>query len=196
MRRTIRVAATATMLCVGLAGSLEAQARASKASRVPAPVVQRGAGAPMTFTLLGGVATGDGPLDLGLALSGSFEWDVRDWPVNLRVDPYFARHGGDCGPFDCDLTLLGAGVNAAYDFPASPSAPQWFILGGLGLYHTSFDRDDDDGFPGDDDDRSDTDLGIQIGGGFRFGDGRYRLELRFLSVDNFDTIPILFGIRF
>jgi len=180
-------------LGVALSTSLEAQARSSNALTRVAPAVQGGGGAPMTFTLMGGLATGDGPFDLGLALSGSFEWDVRDWPVNLRLDPYLARHGGDCGPSDCDLTLFGAGVGVAYHFPASPNAPMWYVFGGLGLYHSSFDVDTN--FPGFDD-SSETDLGLQIGGGFRFGNGRYRLELRLISVDSFDTLPILFGITF
>ncbi|HSA57171.1 MAG TPA: hypothetical protein VLE53_15775 [Gemmatimonadaceae bacterium] len=200
MGRVIRMAAMATMLGMGLAFSAEAQSRGAgsgftRAARAAEPVVAQGqgGGAPMTFTLMGGVATGEGGFDLGLALSGSFEWDVRDWPVNLRVDPYFALHGGECGPFDCDLMLLGVGVNAAYNFPVTANAPQWFVFGGLGLYYADTDIDDD-GFLGDDGE-AETDLGIQIGGGLRFG-GRYRLELRFMSVDSFDSIPILFGIRF
>lgn len=195
MHRLVRVA-MAAMLGVALSSSLDAQTRPSNALTTVGPVVQGGGGAPMTFTLMGGVATGEGGLDLGLALSGSFEWDVRDWPVNLRLDPYLARHGGDCGPNDCDLTLLGAGVGVAYHFPVATNAPMWYIFGGLGIYHSSFDVDDN-GFPGGfDDDASETDLGLQLGGGFRFGDGRYRLELRFLSIDSFDTLPILFGITF
>ncbi|HEX7122117.1 MAG TPA: outer membrane beta-barrel protein [Gemmatimonadaceae bacterium] len=195
MQRLVRVA-MAAMLGVALSSPLDAQARSSNALTAAKPALQGGGGAPMTFTLMGGIATGESGLDLGLALSGSFEWDVREWPVNLRVDPYLARHSGDCGPFDCDLTLLGAGVGVAYHFPAAANAPLWYIFGGLGLYHMSTDVDDD-GFPGGAGaDGSDTDLGLQIGGGFRFGEGRYRLELRFLSVNSFDTIPILFGITF
>lgn len=201
MSRVIRMAAVtsvvASMLSAASGSSVQAQDRLARATGTANPVVQGGAGAPMTFSLLFGVATGEGPFDMGLALGGSFEWDVRSWPVNLRVDPYFARHSGDCGPFDCDLTMFGAGVNAAYNFPITANAPQWFVFGGLGLYHGSTDiDDDDDSFPGGDiDGDSETDLGMQIGGGFRFG-GRYRLELRFMSVDSFDSIPILFGIRF
>ena len=198
MHRLIRVAAMATTASVVLASSLAAQTHTASASSNPGPVAQQRGGAPMSFTLLGGIATGEGGLDLGIALAGSFEWDVREWPVNLRLDPYVARHSGDCGgpgDIDCDLTILGAGVNVAYHFPVTANAPQWFILGGLGLYHSSFDIDSDV-FPGFDAGGSSTDLGIQIGGGVRFGGGRYRVEARYMSVENFDTIPILFGIAF
>lgn len=208
MRSLIRVAAMATTLVVVLTSSLEAQSRGTSALSRVAPVVQGGSGAPMKFTLFGGIATGEGGLDMGLAISGSFEWDMAQWPVNLRVDPYFANHSGECGPFaDCSFRLLGAGVGVSYDFPTAngrraplplqgaTAGPAWFVFGGLGIYNGSYSIDSD--MPGFDDAYSDseTELGIHLGGGVKFG-GRYRVEARFMSISDFTTIPILFGFTF
>lgn len=202
MRSMIRAAVMAATLGLVAVSTLEAQARRSSA--VPArPAVQAPTGGGMQFTLLGGVATGEEGFDLGFAIGGSFEWDMLDWPVNLRVDPYIARHSGDCFG-DCTLLILGAGVNAAYDFPpmsgsralpvqGSAAGPIWYVFGGLGIYRSSFDVDSDT--PGADFDSDETDLGIQLGGGAKFG-GRYRGEIRYMSIDNFSTIPLLFGITF
>jgi len=203
MRSMIRAAAITATLSVLAASTLEAQRRLSSAA--PArPVVQAPTGGGMQFTLLGGVATGEEGLDLGFAIGGSFEWDMVGWPVNLRVDPYLARHEGDCGGFDdCSLLILGAGVNAAYDFPTTSGAralplqgaatgPTWYVFGGLGIYRSSFDVDV--GIPGVDFE-DETDLGLQLGGGAKFG-GRYRGEIRYMSIDSFSTIPLLFGITF
>ena len=204
MRSMIRAAAMAATLGLVAASTLEAQARRSSA--VPArPPVQAPSGGGMQFTLLGGVATGEEGIDLGFAIGGSFEWDMAGWPVNLRVDPYIARHEGDCGGFaDCSLMIIGAGVNAAYDFPTSSGSralplqgastgPSWYVFGGLGIYRSSFDVDTD--VPGFDFGGDETDLGIQLGGGAKFG-GRYRGEIRYMSIDSFSTIPLLFGITF
>ena len=58
MRRLIRVAAMAATASVVLASSLAAQAHTVSTFSNPRPAAQqRGAGAPMTFTLLGGIAT-------------------------------------------------------------------------------------------------------------------------------------------
>lgn len=204
MRSMIRAAAMAATLTVLAASTLEAQWRLSSAA--PArPVVQGPTAGGMQFTLYGGVATGEEGLDLGFAIGGSFEWDMMNWPVNLRVDPYIARHEGDCGGFaDCSLLIIGAGVNAAYDFPTTSGAralpvqgaatgPTWYVFGGLGIYRSSFDVDTD--VPGFDFGGDETDLGIQLGGGAKFG-GRYRGEIRYMSIDSFSTIPLLFGITF
>lgn len=204
MRSVIRAAAVGVVVSLLAGSTLEAQARPASAM-APRPPAQAPTAGGMNFSLLGGVATGEDGLDLGFVLGGSFEWDMVAWPVNLRVDPYIARHEGDCGGFpDCTLTLIGAGVNAAYDFPntsrsrafpvqGTAAGPTWYVLGGLGIYRSSLDSDDD--IPGADFGRDETDLGIQLGGGARFGQ-RYRAELRYMSIDSFSTIPLLFGITF
>lgn len=203
MRSMVRAAAMAAALSVLAVSTLEAQRRLLSA--VPArPAAQGPTAGGMQFTLFGGVATGEEGLDLGFAIGGSFEWDMVDWPVNLRVDPYIARHEGECRGFDdCSLLILGAGVNAAYDFPTTSGAralalqgpvtgPTWYVFGGLGVYRSSFDADI--GISGADAE-DETDLGLQLGGGARFGQ-RYRAEIRYMSIDSFSTIPLLFGITF
>ena len=204
MRSVVRAAATGVVVSLVAGSAVEGQTQVARslptraATQAPAP-------GGMNFSLLGGVATGEDGLDLGLVLAGSFEWDLPAWTVNLRVDPYVARHEGDCGGVpDCSLTLIGVGVNAAYDFPAASGArafpaqgtatgPTWFVFGGLGIYRSSLDSDDD--LPGVDFGGDETDLGIQLGGGARFGQ-RFRAEIRYMSIDSFSTIPLLFGITF
>lgn len=199
MQQMIRVMGMALALGWTAAAGAHAQAR----PRAALPTAQDGQVRSTEFSLLGGLATGDADYDLGLALAGTFEWDLVGWPVNLRVDPYFSRHSGDCGPTfgDCSLTLLGAGGSLAYNFPtasgptigATPAQRVWYIFGGLGIYRSSVDVDLDQ--VGLDGDVSSTDLGLQLGGGVKFPN-RFRVEVRYLSVEEFSSFPILVGFRF
>jgi hypothetical protein len=148
------------------------------------------------FSLHAGIASGDNELDLGFALGGAATWDMADWPVDVRGDLYFARHGGDVGGVDLSLSLFGASGQVVYVFPTTNSAMSPYILGGLGLFYSSFDIDVD-AFPGVEDSYGDssTDLGLLIGGGLNFSQ-RLGAEIRFMSVDDFTTFPILLVIRF
>lgn len=172
-----------------------AQARHDAALRAARAPVQAPADNGPKFTLLGGIASGEGPWNVGLALSGSFEWKKPSWPVNLRLDPYVARHtGSGTAGSDASLTVVGLAGAASYDFKTTSSAKP-YVIGGVGLFYESASFDA--GLPGfgaysvyDG-----TDLGIALGAGLRLP-GRLTLEGRFMHVDQFDTFPLLLGIRF
>ncbi len=149
------------------------------------------------FAAYGGLATGD-QLDVGFALQGSFRIVPVGWPVAVRIDPYLAHHSGDVGitlpGFDpsIDFTLFGAAGHVEYTFPTTGTDVAPFVLGGLGLYHGSVSVDFPGGLSGGGDD---TNFGLSFGGGIRFAK-RWVAELQFKLIDEFDTVPILVGIRF
>lgn len=190
-----------TLICVLSAlcqTSAAAQRRPTATPGRAAARVQRKAPATdYRFAVYGGLATGD-QLDMGFALQGSFRIVPVGWPVAVRIDPYFARHSGDIGftlpGFDpnIDFTLLGAAGHVEYTFPTTGTDFQPFVLGGLGLYHGSVSVDFPGGFSGGGDD---TNSGLSFGGGIRFAK-RWVAELQFKLIDEFDTVPILVGIRF
>jgi hypothetical protein len=152
----------------------------------------------MNLTVLGGLATGEGGIDLGIALGAALEWALGSAPVRLRVDPYFARHGGSCEPASCNLTLLGVGGSAVYHFPGSQrraalqgpttSGPSWYAFAGLGIYRSQFDASYQEfGASG-----NSTDLGLQLGGGAKVG-SNLAFEARYMDVDGFNPLVLMVG---
>jgi opacity protein-like surface antigen len=185
-------------MCALCLTSAEAQRRPSgRPARPAAPAKRAAMPAEPRFTVYGGMATGD-ELDMGFALQGSFRFVPVGWPVALRIDPYFARHSGDMGftfpGFDpnIDFTLFGVAGHAEYTFRTTGTDVDPFVLGGLGLYHGSVSVDIPGGgsFGGDD-----TNFGLSLGGGIRFA-RRWAAEIQFKMIEDFDTAPILIGIRF
>jgi hypothetical protein len=170
-----------------------------------APAVQD-AGSGTTFTILGGIATGD-EFDLGFVVAGTATLHPAGMPVAIRIDPYVARHGGgnsysigDEEFGDASLTIFGAAGNVEWTFPTASaysaqgasSSLSPYIFGGLGIYRSSVDVD----LPGNIDfDGSSTDVGFGIGGGLRFG-GQFGVEIRLNIIDEFTTFPILASWRF
>ncbi len=159
---------------------------------------RRATDAEYRFAVYGGIATGD-ELDIGFALQGSFRIAPPEWPVVVRIDPYFARHSGDLGfspspGFDpsIDFTVFGAAGHVEYTFPTTGTSVEPFVLGGLGIYNgsVSVDLPGVFSFGGDD-----TNFGFSFGGGIRFA-RRWVAELQFKLIEDFDTIPILIGFRF
>lgn len=184
----------AAVLSVAVSSAIAAQAprAGSSALRAQPTAAQGGEGGGRQITIFGGIATGDGYIDLGFVGAVSIEMELQNAPVNLRIDPYVAIHGGDCGIYDCSLNVFGVGGSAAYDFESSggAGAPSWFVFGGLGIYRT--EADVDVGFGGFG--ASSTDLGFQFGGGARFGQ-KYTAEARWMSLEGFDPLVLLFGWR-
>jgi hypothetical protein len=204
MRSLSRVASYAAVLSLLVVSTVSAQARRNTAAfnrnAAPAPV-QAASGGGMNFTLLGGIATGEGGIDLGFAIAARLMWDLAGAPVDLRIDPYAAKHGGNCGIVDCDLTVIGASAAAQYNFTsggsgfnAAPvqgggnSAAMFYIMGGLGFFNSNFSADYA-GFGGS---ASSTDLGIMFGGGYQFSE-KMLVEARYMSIDYFSPIAFLFG---
>ena len=200
MRTLTWLAGTAGLLFTG--SVLEAQRvaptaleRAWSAPR-PAPAVapqQRRSGAGPSVELMVGIATGDGPYDVGPFLGVSFGWDAAGLPIDFRFDPSLAFHSTG-GRYDANLLILGLPAAIQYQFRNSQGGPTPYIMGGLGLYYSNVSIDSGSPFVDELDDSS-LDLGIAIGGGVRFNE-RLGLEARVIDIDGFTTLPILLTIRF
>lgn len=155
-----------------------------------AAAAQQGGGTAPSWTLFGGVATGDNSLDLGLVAGISFMWDLAGLPIDLRFDPSISRYGGDRGP-DVDISLLQLNFPVAveYQIPSSTQGGARFhVLGGLGMHYSNFSFDTSvPGFEGED---SGLDMGIVLGGGARFND-KLGAEARIVDIENFTSIYLL-----
>lgn len=191
MFRVIRLITAASLATATLAASLQAQVASTSAfARKPVPTsVQRGASPAPSLTLYGGLATGDNGFDMGPALAASFNWNLRDVPFNLRVDPYFAYHSRDRGP-DANLWFLGATGNLELAFNAAGTSAQPYLFGGGGFYyrHFSFQDGGDENF-----DDSDMKGAFDFGGGVRFGG--FTLEAKLQDVSEFTNVSFLVGFR-
>lgn len=204
MSRSVTMAA---VLTTTLASTAIAQRRAGSgaepiARREARSVAPQQPAATLTgpeWSLFAGIASGDGPYDLGIALGGSGRWHRSDWPVAIRGDAYLAHHGGDIGSqfggTDISINILGVMGNAEYTFPTTSTISP-YVFGGLGLFYKNSDIDDDVA-PGYDDRGYDSslDLGLGIGGGLRFTP-RFGLELRVTDIGGFTTIPIVAVFHF
>jgi len=207
MHAMSRAVTMAAVLTTTLASAAIAQRRAGSG---PEPVAQREVrrvvpqqpAAAMTgpeWSLFGGIASGDGAYDLGIALGGTGRWHRADWPVAIRGDAYFAHHGGELaqGTADVSLNILGVMGSAEYVFPTTTSLKP-YVFGGLGLFYSNanidYQADPDPNYRLDGYDSS-MDLGLGIGGGVRFTP-RFGLELRVTDIGGFTTIPIVAVLHF
>jgi hypothetical protein len=144
------------------------------------------------WSVFGGVASGDNPYDIGFALGGTGRWRRSDWPVAARGDAYVAHHSGDIGSqlggYDVSVNIFGVMGSAEYAFPTTNKLKP-YAFGGLGIFYSNVDLD----YPGEfdiGDYDSSTDLGFGVGGGIHLTE-KLGLELRFMDVGGFSTIPIL-----
>jgi opacity protein-like surface antigen len=146
-----------------------------------------------TVTLMGGLATGDNNLDVGLFFGASFGWDIRGTPLDIRFDPSLSRYGGGGVGYDASMLQLGIPAAVEYQFKTTGRAKP-YVMGGIGLYYSRYSYDVST--PGLDVGVSDsnTELGIAIGGGVRLN-SRFGLEGRIIDVDAFTTIPLLLTWR-
>ena len=205
MRWMSRAVAIAAVLTPTLASAALAQRRAASET---GPIARRALiAAPKQqptpsmrgpeWSLFGGVASGDGAYDIGIALGGNGRWRRADWPVAVRADAYLARHSGDVGtPFggyDVSINIFGVMGSAEYSFPTENRLKP-YAFGGLGLFYSNVDLEYDGQFDIDDYDSS-TDLGLSIGGGINLTE-KFGLELRFMDVGGFSTIPVLAVFHF
>lgn len=144
------------------------------------------------WSLFGGVASGDNPYDIGIALGGTGKWRRSDWPVAARGDAYFAHHSGDIGSqlggYDISINFFGVMGSAEYAFPTENRLKP-YAFGGLGIFYANVSLDYPGDLPGGDYDSS-TDLGFGVGGGIHLTN-KFGLELRFMDIGGFNTIPIL-----
>jgi opacity protein-like surface antigen len=200
MRWMSRAVALAAVLTPTLASATLAQRRASAetgpiARRATMATPKQQPAPSMTgpeWSLFGGVASGDGAYDIGIAAGGTGRWRRSDWPVAVRGDAYFAHHSGDVGTqlggYDVSINIFGVMASAEYSFPTENRLKP-YAFGGLGLFYSNIDLEYDGVFDIDDYDSS-TDLGFGVGGGIYLTQ-KFGVEVRFMDVGGFSTIPIL-----
>jgi outer membrane protein with beta-barrel domain len=149
------------------------------------------------WSAFAGVASGDNPYDIGIALGAAGKWHRSDWPVAVRGDAYFAHHSGDIGTvlggFDVSINMFGIMGGAEYSFPTENKLKP-YAFGGLGLFYSNVDVDVSGPFEDSAYDSS-TDLGFGVGGGIYFT-SKFGVELRFMDIGGFNTIPILAAFHF
>ena len=211
MRWMSRAVAVAAVLTPTLASMSLAQRRAqAMTSLVTQPTTQahksavspkkQQPAATMTgpdWSAFAGVASGDNPYDIGIALGGAGKWHRSDWPVAVRGDAYFAHHSGDIGSqfggLDLSVNIFGVMGGAEYAFETTSNLKP-YVFGGLGLFYSNVNVDYDGDFEGSDYDSS-TDLGLGVGGGIHFTP-KFGVEVRFMDLGGFNTIPLLAVLHF
>ena len=211
MRWMSRAVAVAAVLTPTLASASLAQRRALAESGIgrregqPATVAtrpQQPQGKPsMTgpdWSAFVGIATGDNPYDLGIALGGTGKWHRSDWPVGARGDLYFAHHGGNIGSqfggIDLSVNIIGVMGSAEYAFTTTNTLKP-YAFGGLGVFYSNVNiSGDNTGFDESGYDSS-TDLGFGFGGGVNFT-SKFGVEARFMDIGGFNTIPIVAVFHF
>jgi len=175
--------------------------RDAPSARLAAPTLQQPQGTPTRsgpdWSGLAGVASGDNPYDIGIALGVNGKWHRSDWPVGVRGDAYFAHHSGDVGTqlggFDVSINIFGVMGGAEYSFPTENKLKP-YAFGGLGIFYSNINVDGNDAFDNSAYDSS-TDLGFGIGGGISFT-SKFGIEVRFMDIGGFNTIPILAVLHF
>lgn len=211
MRWMSRAVAVAAVLTPTLASMSLAQRRSQGVtSFVTQPTTQARKSAvtptqqPSSPTMIGpnwsvfaGIADGDNPFDIGIALGGTGRWRRSDWPVGARGDAYFAHHGGDIGTqfggVDASINIFGVMGSAEYTFENAGNLKP-YAFAGLGLFYSNINIDVDSNFDDSDFDSS-TDVGLGVGGGVHFTP-KFGVELRFMKIGDFNTIPIVAVFHF
>ena len=145
--------------------------------------------------------------DLGFHLGGLVEYKPASVPVNLRGELTYHRNGLGADAFqeganitDGHVSMFSFIANVFFPFGDAASTARPYAITGLGLYHVSVVGD----IPGTDDtrERSSTDFGINLGGGFTFNLSGFEtfVEARYHSVftndSNTSFMPISFGFKF
>lgn len=173
MKRVLCTVAGATLAIAAVAAPAVAQDAAG--TRAMQFGVQGGLGMPME----------DG-FNMGFTVAGTLGMRPASLPVGLRFDLGYSSFGTDVDGMDASV-IHGTG-SAVYDFQTQ-SSMRPYVLGGLGIYRSSFDTPVGDA--------SSTDLGLHLGGGITLplsGFDTY-VEARF-AFGELDFVPIVFGIRF
>ena len=201
MRWTLQSIAVAAALIPALGSEAVAQRRTAAGvqplARRELPQPSRATTGGPSWSFIGGVASGDGAYDLGVALGTTARWHRAEWPVAIRGDGYFAHHSGGiesyAGEFDLSLNLFGVLGSAEYSFPTQ-STLKPYVFGGLGIFYAAVDVDYDGDFGNGDNDSS-MDLGFNVGGGLNFTP-QFGMELRLIDAGGFTTLPIVAVFRF
>lgn len=185
---------TRALRLVGLAAALAAPALLS---------AQTAADKPVSFGVSGGLSMPMGDLgdvaNSGYTVGGHvFFKPASISAVRFRGDVAYDKWGVKNAGGNADLRSLSVVGNALYDFP-SESTIQPYLIGGLGFYSTKaiYNLGQTTGSTD-----SNTDVGLQFGGGLTFklsgfdtfAEAKY---VRVFSDPNSTTwLPITFGVRF
>lgn len=156
---------------------------------------------------LGFVAPDFGDASLGFDIMGAAEWRPKSTaPVAFRGEigwDYFGYGTDGCAGCSASSNILRFDVDALWDIPVHwQSKLQPYLLGGLGIYHISTNFSC--GTPNSiycNIGGSDTNLGINLGGGLRypFGPVSGFFELRWheaFAAGDAAFFPFQFGIRY
>jgi opacity protein-like surface antigen len=143
--------------------------------------------------------------ELGWHLGGLIEYKPQSLPLTWRGEITYHRNGLEDGAFvgfpnaGGHASILGFVANALFPFGDAASTARPYAIAGLGLYHASRSGD----LPGGNTiSNSDTDFGLNLGGGFIFNLSGFEtfVELRYHTVftedNNTSFIPISFGFKF
>lgn len=118
----------------------------------------------------------------GYHVLGAIGFEPTNMALAFRLDGMFQEFdGSDGGPSNRVLSLTGNAV-----VKSSSLGP--YLLGGIGIYGTTPERGN-----------SDTDVGFNVGAGFRFGLSGFSafIEARYHHVtDNVKFVPLTFGVTF
>ncbi|HXB26340.1 MAG TPA: outer membrane beta-barrel protein [Gemmatimonadaceae bacterium] len=141
---------------------------------------------------------------LGLDLMGAFEWHPKSTlPVAFRGEIGYSYFGVSCDGCSAHSDILRFDVDALYDIPMHGSTKiQPYLLGGLGIYHVSVSIGCGPNVVVCDFGASDTNLGINLGGGLRypFAPGLSGFfELRWheaFAAGDAAYFPFQFGVRY
>ncbi len=168
----------------------------------PAALSAQTSAKPVTFGVSGGLSLPIGEFgearNSGYSLAGHAYFKPVSLPmVRLRADMVY--DDWDLKEFDSKTRSIAVVGNVVYDFPAqSTSLVHPYVLGGLGVF--SFNTL---ALPGALQQRaSDTNLGVQLGGGLAFHLSGFStfVEAKLVSVygDGVSTryVPVTFGVRF
>jgi hypothetical protein len=154
---------------------------------------------------LGFAAPDYGTASVGFDLMGAAEWHPKNTlPVAFRGElgwDYFGYGSGNVNgnQYSANSNILRFDVDALYDIPVHwTSKLQPYLLGGLGLYHVSASGCANGVCVGG---GSDTNLGINLGGGLRypFGPVDGFFELRWheaFAYGDAAFFPFQFGVRY
>lgn len=142
--------------------------------------------------------------NLGLDLMGAAEWHPKStMPVGFRGEVGFSYFGVSCNGCSAHSDILRFDVDALYDIPMHGSTKvQPYLLGGLGIYHVSVSVGCGSATIVCNIGASDTNLGINLGGGLRypFSPGLSGFfELRWheaFAAGDAAYFPFQFGIRY
>src|SRR5262245_54216154 len=118
----------------------------------------------------------------GYNLLGAIGFEPMNMPIGFRLDGMYQQFdGSNGGPSNRVLSLTGNAV-----LKGSSLGP--YVVGGLGLYGTTPERGN-----------SDTDVGFNVGAGYRFGLTGFSafLEARYHYVkEGVSFVPLTFGVTF